>query len=265
MTHTDGMQSNTPGINTEIYQRIIEQDQLELKTCEYSDHNLQDLEHDIDPDKNFFSNINNDNKCCYYTDDQYNRDITSKGKLSIIHFNSRSMYTNFNNIKEYVNKFTQPFNIIAISETWINTDKGIDFELNGYELRYNNRKNKGGGGVAIYVDVSLNFRVLDCMTTVVDNLLECITIEICKEKHKNVIISCIYRAPGSSIEIFNEWIEGMFSQINSKIVFICGDFNIDLLNPNKHNITEEFVNTMYSMSLIPKIIRPSRMKSKTTQ
>ena len=42
------------------------------------------------------------------------------------------------------------------------------------------------------MDVSLNFRVLDCMTTVVDNLLECITIEICKEKHKNVIISCIY-------------------------------------------------------------------------
>ena len=219
------------------------------------------MEHDIDPDNNFFLNINNDNKCCYYTDDQYNRDITSKGKLSIIHFNSRSMYANFNNIKEYVNTFTQPFNIIAISETWINTDKGIDFELNGYELRYNNRKNKGGGGVAIYVDVSLNFRVLDCMTTVVDNLLECITIEICKEKHKNVIISCIYRAPGSSIEIFNEWIEGMFSQINSKIVFICGDFNIDLLNPNKHNITEEFVNTMYSMSLIPKIIRPSRITS----
>ena len=61
MTHTDGMQSNTPGINTEIYQRIIEQDQLELKTFEYSDHNLQDLEHDIDPDNNFFSNINNDN------------------------------------------------------------------------------------------------------------------------------------------------------------------------------------------------------------
>ena len=84
MTHTDGMQSNTPGINTQIYQRISEQDQLESKTCEYSDHNLQDLEHDIDPDNNFFLNINNDNNiCCYYTDYQYNRNITSKGKLSI--------------------------------------------------------------------------------------------------------------------------------------------------------------------------------------
>ena len=50
----------------------------------------------------------------------------------------------------------------------------------------------------------------------------------------------------------------MFSQIYSKIVFICGYFNIDLLNPNKHNIIDEFVNTMYNMSLIPKIPRPSR-------
>ena len=38
----------------------------------------------------------------------------------------------------------------------------------------------------------------------------------------------------------------MLPQMNSKIDFICGDFNIDLLNPNKHNIIDEFVNTMYN-------------------
>ena len=53
--------------------------------------------------------------------------------------------------------FTNPFNIIAISETWINNEKDIDFELDGYELRYKNRPNKGGGGVAIYVDTSYNY------------------------------------------------------------------------------------------------------------
>ena len=69
-------------------------------------------------------------------------------------------------------KFTQPFIHVFISETWINTEKGIDFELNGYELRYNNRKNKVGGGAAIYVDATLNFRELDCVTNVVHNLLK---------------------------------------------------------------------------------------------
>lgn len=37
----------------------------------------------------------------------------------------------------------------------MNTDKGINFELEGYELRYISRQNKGGGGVALYVGSAL--------------------------------------------------------------------------------------------------------------
>ena len=31
---------------------------------------------------------------------------------------------------------------MSISETWLSSGKGVDFELNGYELCYMNRKNK---------------------------------------------------------------------------------------------------------------------------
>ena len=133
--------------------------------------------------------------------------------------------------------------------------------MDGYELSYINRQNKGGGGVAIYVDKTLHFKVLDRMTTVVDNVLECISIEICKEKRNNLIISCLYRAPGSNIEVFKDWMEDIFSNKGNKTIFICGDFNIDLLNPNKHKMTVEFINTVYSMSYYPIITRPSRITS----
>lgn len=96
----------------------------------------------------------------------------------------------------------------------------MDFELVGYEFNCLNGKNKSGGGVAAYVDKNLNYKVVENMTTVIDNLLECITIEICEEKNKNVVISCIYRAPGSSIEAFKDWIGEMFSKTNQKVVFI---------------------------------------------
>lgn len=91
-------------------------------------------------------------------------------EMSLIHYNSRSLYANFNSIKEYLKQFTKPFTIIAISETWINVDKGMKFELEGYELNCINRKNKSGGGVAIYVDKTLNYKVVESMTTVIDNL-----------------------------------------------------------------------------------------------
>ena len=34
---------------------------------------------------------------------------------------------------------------------------------------------------------------------------------------------------------------------------ICGDFNIDLLNVSKHNITSNFLDALYSRGLFPLI------------
>lgn len=55
--------------------------------------------------------------------------------------------------------------------------------------------------------------------------------------------------------------EEMFSKMSHITVFICRDFNIDLLNPNKHKVKGNFINTMYSMTLFSKIARPSRITS----
>lgn len=189
----------------------------ELETFVYTDHKSQNLVDDIDPDNNFFANTNN--ICSYYTDTQFNRMVNTEHKISIIHFNSRSLYSNFLHIKEYLNHFNTPFNIIAISETWISPDKGMDFDLYGYEMFYMNRKNESGGGVALYIDRKINCKVVDGMSMAVDNVFECVTVEICMEKNKNIIISCIYRAPGSNMEIFKDWMEKMLTKNNQKDIF----------------------------------------------
>ena len=87
------------------------------------------------------------------------------------------------------------------------------------------------------------------------------TVEINNGKKKNKIISCVYQSPGSNIECFSEWIEKLFSTVKQKTLFICGDFNIDLLNPTKLKIIDDFLDTMYSMSLYPTITKPSRITS----
>ena len=230
-------------------------DYLELNT--FKDTTSHRTLNDIDPENNFF--VNTSNNCHYYTDEQYNSTFKNENKISMIHFNSRSLYANFQNIKDYLNQFTHHFNIILISETWINNERGMDFGLEGYELMCMNRRNKNGGGVAMYVDMNFKYKVIENMSTVVDNVLECITIEISREKKKNIIVSCIYRTPGSNIDTFKNWMEEHFTFTNHKVMFIGGDFNIDLLNPNKHTMTNEFINTLYSIGLYPKMTRPSRI------
>lgn len=58
--------------------------------------------------------------------------------------------------------------------------------------------------------------------------MECITIEIKCEKSKNIIINCAYRAPGSNNNTFEDKMTKIYNTINSnKLLFVCGDFNID--------------------------------------
>lgn len=79
--------------------------------------------------------------------------------------------------------------------------------------------------------------------------MECITIEVSMGNKKNIILSCIYRTPGSNIDIFIEKIEHIFSKSQKQI---C-------INPKMHKSTEDFVNVMYSMGLVPRITKPSRI------
>ena len=137
-------------MDTTLTPTTVSADNLELKTFSYMDYKCQDMEEDVDPDNNFFNDLVDN--CCYDTMDQYNRTVKVDNKLSIIHFNSRSLYANFNSIKDCLSQFKQPFSIIAISETWISSEKGADFDLEGYEFNYINREGKTGEGVAVYVD-----------------------------------------------------------------------------------------------------------------
>lgn len=118
---------------------------------------------------------------------------------------------------------------------------------------------KGRGGVALFVESDFKCKVIENMTTVIDDLMECVTIEINVEKSKNILISCIYRTPGSCIDQFNKNISQLYEIHKDKVIFVCGDFNIDLMKSNEHIKTKEFVDIMFSLSFYPLIVKPSRI------
>ena len=69
--------------------------------------------------------------------------------------------------------------------------------------------------------------------------LKTVTVELTIKNHTNVVVSCIYRTPGSPIDKFCENLELNLSDVKSiKTIFVCGDFNIGLLKHEKHNNTK---------------------------
>ena len=75
----------------------------------------------------------------------------------------------------------------------------------------------------------------------------------------------IYRPPDTNVAKFNECLDGVLSKIKSekKSCYLLGDYNINLLNSDKHPATQEFIDTMFSYSMLPCITKPTRVNSKT--
>ena len=206
--------------------------------------------------------FNNSSTCCdYYTVEQFVKSKTIQNGLSFIHFNARSLRSNFDQIRDHVNELKITFDIITISETWLGSEDCSDILLNGYDLIHRNRKNKKGVGVAIYVNVSIEFKVLQTMSVVIDDILECITVKLSISNRKNIIVSCIYRAPGTSVDIFTDQLELLITTVKntSKTIFLCGDFNIDLLKYNNNKGTQHFIDMLFSLGIYPLIDKPSRI------
>ena len=92
----------------------------------------------IDPDDNFYNGLNVDS--VYYTEDEFNEKIVTKvqaaSTFSIIHFNARSMSVNFNKLKSVLSSFDFTFDVIAVSETWLNNDDLDFFHMNDYDDTY---------------------------------------------------------------------------------------------------------------------------------
>uniref|UniRef100_A0A8C6LAH3 Reverse transcriptase domain-containing protein n=1 Tax=Nothobranchius furzeri TaxID=105023 RepID=A0A8C6LAH3_NOTFU len=231
---------------------------LQLQRFDYTEYKPQDMQDDIDPDNNFYTRVQN--HCEYYTEDQFEHNVTIKGKLSVIHFNCRSLNSNFVKIMQCLKQSNHPFTVIAISETWLQEGRISMFQIEGYNMFSTSRDCKKGGGVALYIDKNFQSRLVGDMTLVMDNIMECVSVEIQIEKSKNVLVSCMYRKPGSCVEMFMEKIVDMYDDIiNRKMCFVCGDFNIDLLNPQMQNANTEFINSMFSLGLYPLITRPTRI------
>ena len=263
LNNDDFLHVNSPvGMNDSLYEIYEKCTTFNFCSFKYSDHDAGDFDNNIDPDNNLYNDI--ETKCNYYTDNQFDTNMQDIGLLglSIIHFNARSLNANFVKMYDYLNGLSLNFDIIAISETWIQSDSITEFQINGYELFSVRRKTKGGGGVVLYVKQDIQCQLLTEKSVSIEGILECVTvaIQVNKPISKKCVISCIYRTPGSNIDMFIDTINSIFS--DSKYIsslFVCGDFNIDLLKNGEHVGTTKFIDAMYSIGLYPLIDKPSRI------
>ena len=118
--------------------------------------------------------------------------------------------------------------ITGITETKIDsTIQNSDIEIDDYVIERNDR-HKHGGGVALYIHKSINYRLREDLQ---NTNVESISIQVKVGNYKPFIVTSIYRPPGKTVNHFND-IDALFSIIESeeKESVYLEDTNCDTLD-----------------------------------
>ena len=174
------------------------------------------------------------------------------------------MIKNFDDIKYYLLSSNSKYDVIIISETWFKINNKDLYQLNGYKVAHTIRNVKRGGGVSIYIRDLFHLEIIKNYSKSIDSICDILTIKLSNKSLNNkvFIISGIYRSPTYDIVLFNDFVYTFLNSIsNNNDTFICGDFNIDILNKNKLLLIDNFIDLFYQFSFFPTINKPTRIQN----
>ena len=118
-----------------------------------STHNF---DYDFDPDINFFNNLSFQSN--YFTPSEIKENIAiHSSNFCLMHINVRSLLHKTNDINTLLHDSDIDFNVLAISETWLNDVNAPSVHIPNYQFIYKNRPNKQGGGVGLFIKNELSF------------------------------------------------------------------------------------------------------------
>ena len=117
-----------------------------------------------------------------------------------------------------------------------------------------------GGGIALFLLYNFDFKIIK-RGNICNDDIEYLTVEISRNKDKNIICFCIYRPPRGNSQSFLDNIKVLVNKFKGqeKQIFLAGDFNINSLDYSRNTRVLDFFNLAFQNSIFPFINRPARV------
>lgn len=173
-----------------------------------------------------------------------------KDKLSICGMNSQSICAKkMCKIDELRNiAMFSGVDIMCVCESWLKNEISDDtLKIDGYNIVRNDRKNRIGGGILIYLKSFLNYKVIKSSQENANPSTEFIFLEVAIGRDK-VLLGCFYNTPNTDCpQLLYELLSSMKLQYEK--LFLIGDFNTNILNKDLIR-TKNFLKCCKSLSLV---------------
>lgn len=197
--------------------------------------------------------------CDYYTVNEFNSLDCGIDDLVILHQNIRSFSKNYDEFSVFISNLNSSVDVLIFTETWFSND--ITHDIDGFIGYHITRDDSRGGGVSIYVRSSLASRI-NSNASITTEYLECCSIQLKSSKSPNcpaLYIVGIYRPPNGSVALFNDCLTELLLENSrgKKRMIICGDINLDILQPNSD--CNDVMSSFESYNFLPYITIPTRV------
>lgn len=202
---------------------------------------------------NFLDNYKNCNTTVLGNIDQYNLLCKEVSKnFNVIHLNIRSLSKHYDNLVSLLDSSNVQFDVIILSETWIISDI-TDFNIDSYDVFYNNSARNRCDGCVVYVKTSL-YPICSIIKTAHTNFLR---LQL-QKNGTQIGILATYNPPSIIVRDFLDDLHcalNSFKKLNLEI--FSGDTNIDILKQNV--ITNDYLNTLSAHGYTQKIDKATRI------
>lgn len=188
--------------------------------------------------------------------------MRARSKFSVFnmaHLNLRSIFTGFQELVGVVRR--KDFDVLAVSETWLNSDVGSDVvQIGGYNFHRCDRSEGRGGGVGIYVKDSFHSENLPLQQEVdgFENLWVKIKIN-CKV---TLLVGVIYRTKNNILNCV-QLLDRLLPEflLSYTYVAVLGDLNVNMMPENMPNPLSDVFDT-FGFSQV--INEPTRITSRSS-
>ena len=187
--------------------------------------------------------------------------LVSAISFNVFMLNIRSCKKNFNMFLAYFSQFLAYFSCIILTETWLIAEQDNVFTVPGF-YHYNVYRDHRGGGIKIFIKNGIQTKILKDYT-LLNEYFEMLSVELLVNC-KRVILCAIYHPPTSSHINNNAFVYSFISLLRElsrqKLpLVVCGDFNLNLFNPNGYGFIDNFIHDMFELNLSPAITIPTKI------
>jgi len=163
---------------------------------------------------------------------------SNSGQLKIMHLNTQSMVSIFNELLLTVNSY--PLDTVASSETWLGDQQQLlDYVcIPGFVTEFRNREGIRGGGVGVYIKENINYK----RRRDIENAhpeLEHLWMEMPgRNKYSRALVGVIYNpermlSPSDWLNSLENFL-GYLTVYWDGMLMLTADINIDMLRPSDH-------------------------------